>query len=102
MPYDVHMALLSDVQINPMEAGMTGYGKIRILVPKLLKERGIQTFDLVRYAGIAPGTAYRLADEKICEGITAMSFDVLSGLCKFFGVGVEEILEFTPEEDRPV
>ena len=76
----------------------TRSGTVRILVPQLLRERNIQTFDLVRQAGIAPGTAYRLADEVQCKKITAMSFDVLVALCKYFNVGVNEILEVKTDE----
>lgn len=72
-------------------------GTIRIKVPRLLKERGIIPFDLVRQAGIAPGTAYKLADEKQCAEMSGITFDVLIRLCTFFGVGVSEIMEFQEE-----
>ena len=66
---------------------------IKVKVPELLKERGLNATDLMRKANIAYATAYRLSKG---QG-TAISFDVLDALCKFFEVPVEEILEYQPE-----
>ena len=66
---------------------------IKVKVPELLKERGLNATDLMRKANIAYATAYRLSKG---EG-TAISFDVLGALCEFFEVPVEEILEYQPK-----
>ena len=63
---------------------------IKVKVPELLKERGLNATDLMRKANIAYATAYRLSKG---EG-TAISFDVLDALCEFFEVPVENILEY--------
>ena len=67
---------------------------IKEKVPELMKERGLNATDLMRKANIAYATAYRLSKG---EG-TAISFDVLDALCKFFEVPVEEILEYRPDK----
>jgi DNA-binding Xre family transcriptional regulator len=67
---------------------------IKVKVPELMKERGVNATDLMRKANIAYATAYRLSKG---EG-TAISFDVLSALCDFFEVPVEEILEYEAEK----
>ena len=63
---------------------------IKVKVPELLKERGLNATDLMRKANIAYATAYRLSKG---QG-TAISFDVLDALCGFFEVPVEEVLEY--------
>ena len=65
---------------------------IKVKVPELLKERGLNATDLMRKANIAYATAYRLSKG---QG-TAISFDVLDALCDFFEVPVEDILEYQP------
>ena len=67
---------------------------IKVKVPELLKERDLNATDLMRKANIAYATAYRLSKG---QG-TAISFDVLSSLCDFFEVPVEEILEYEAEK----
>jgi DNA-binding Xre family transcriptional regulator len=67
---------------------------IKVNVPELLKERGLNATDLMRKANIAYATAYRLSKG---QG-TAISFDVLEALCEFFEVPVEKILEYQPEK----
>jgi DNA-binding Xre family transcriptional regulator len=67
---------------------------IKVKVPELLKQRGLNATDLMRKANIAYATAYRLSKG---EG-TAISFDVLDALCEFFQVKVEDILEFVSEK----
>jgi DNA-binding Xre family transcriptional regulator len=62
---------------------------IKVKVPELLKQRGMNATDLMRKANIAYATAFRLSKGKG----TAISFDVLDALCEFFDVPVEEILE---------
>ncbi len=62
-------------------------------MPELLKERGLNATDLMRKANIAYATAYRLSKG---QG-TAISFDVLDALCKFFDVSIDKILEYLPE-----
>jgi DNA-binding Xre family transcriptional regulator len=66
---------------------------IKVKVPELLKQRGLNATDLMRKANIAYATAYRLSKGKG----TAISFDVLDALCKFFEVQVKDILEYTPD-----
>ena len=63
---------------------------IKVKVPELLKQRGLNATDLMRKANIAYATAFRLSKGKG----TAISFDVLDALCAFFDVPVEEILEY--------
>ena len=59
-----------------------------------MKERGLNATDLMRKANIAYATAYRLSKGKG----TAISFDVLDALCKFFDMPVEKILEYQPDK----
>ncbi len=73
---------------------------IRINVPQLIQERGIIPFDLVRNAGIAPGTAYRLADANRHDEIKSITFDVLEALCRYLNVTVSDILEYEPEDEN--
>ena len=66
---------------------------IKVKVPELMKERGVNATDLMRKANIAYATAYRLSKG---QG-TAISFDVLDALCKFFEVSIDEVLEYLPD-----
>ena len=66
---------------------------IKVKVPELLKQRDLNATDLMRKANIAYATAFRLSKGKG----TAISFEVLDALCKFFKVPVEEILEYRPD-----
>lgn len=68
-------------------------GTIRVKVPDLLEKRNLSTPDLMFGARLAAATAYRLADGEA----ERISFDVLSRLCAFFEVGVDEILEYVPD-----
>ena len=68
---------------------------IKVKVPELLKQRGLNATDLMRKANIAYATAFRLSKGKG----TAISFDVLEALCEFFEVPVEEILEYKPSKE---
>jgi DNA-binding Xre family transcriptional regulator len=67
---------------------------IKVKVPELLKERGMNATDLMRKANIAYATAFRLSKGKG----TAISFDVLDALCEFFQVPIEEIVEYVPKK----
>ena len=68
---------------------------IKLRVPELLKERGMNASDLMRESKLAYATAYKLSKGR-GKGI---SFDVLSTLCKLFDVEVGEILEYIPDEE---
>ncbi len=70
---------------------------IKVKVPELMKAKGYNATDLMRHANIAYGTALRLSRGEA----EAISFDVLESLCKYFGVKVEDILEYVPEKDQP-
>ena len=63
---------------------------IKLKVPELMKAKGCNATDLMRYANIAYGTASRLAKGEA----EAISFDVLESLCKYFGVKVEDVIEY--------
>lgn len=66
---------------------------IKIKVPELMKKKGVNATDLMRYGNIAYGTALRLSKGE-GDGIT---FEVLESLCKLFEVNVKDILEYVPE-----
>lgn len=69
---------------------------IKVKVPELLKEHGMNATDLMRRANIAYATAHRLSKGKG----SAVSFDVLNSLCKLFSVNPGEILEYIPDSDE--
>jgi DNA-binding Xre family transcriptional regulator len=66
---------------------------IKVKVPELLKEQGMNATDLMRHGNIAYATALRLSKG---EG-TSISYEVLENLCKLFGVQVGDILEYSQE-----
>jgi DNA-binding Xre family transcriptional regulator len=70
--------------------------RVKILVPELLKERGVPPINLVRYAGLSIGTAYKMANPKTVT--TNFNFDVLMKLCDYFNVPASEILRYDPNE----
>lgn len=70
-------------------------GTIRVKVPELLKARQENEEDLRWGIRVAPQTAERLA-QGIGDRIT---YDVLAKLCDYFGVGVDGILEYVPDEN---
>jgi hypothetical protein len=83
-------------------------GKIVNHVPRLIRERypkllslpeDIQSRELAKElsfgARVARGTATNLVDPNYDP--KAIYFDVLIGLCDFFGVGTSEIFEYVPE-----
>jgi len=69
---------------------------IKVKVPELMKKKGWNASELMRKANIAYTTAHRLSKG---EG-EAITFDVLESLCKLFGVGVQDILEYTPDRNK--
>ena len=81
--------------VNALEETMSG--KIRVMVPELMRARGIRPMDLIYGARIAPGTAYTLSDDEKSQKMTGITFDVLAKLCAFFGVGAGEIIRFEEE-----
>jgi putative transcriptional regulator len=68
---------------------------IKLRVPELLKERGLNASNLMREAKLAYATAYKLSKGR-SKGI---SFDVLNSLCQVFDVEVGEILEYIPDNE---
>lgn len=72
--------------------------KIKIMVPELLRARGMGPTELLYGAKLAPGTAYSLADPAKCAKSTAISFDVLVKLCVFLGVNPGEILKLVDDD----
>ena len=69
---------------------------IKIKIPHLLEKNNMNATDLFRKGNIAYRTALRLSKG---EG-SRISFEVLENLCVLFDVGVDEILEYTPEKKR--
>jgi DNA-binding Xre family transcriptional regulator len=67
-------------------------GRVEILVPRLLKKRGLSPMDLSYGARITPATAYKLADEEQCKGMGGITFEVLAGVCEFLGVDISDVL----------
>ena len=66
---------------------------IKVKVPELMKAKGCNATDLMRYANIAYGTASRLSKGEA----EAISFEVLESLCRLFGVRVEDVIEYVEE-----
>ena len=66
---------------------------IKVCVPELLEERGLTVQDLMYGARIASGTAYKLAVQEDADRMRGITFEVLHKLCKYFNVGVEQILK---------
>ena len=62
-------------------------------VPKLLESKGWGAMDLVRRANLGVDTSYRLA-----RGETDFTVQTLGRLCEVFGVPVNKVVEFVPEE----
>jgi DNA-binding Xre family transcriptional regulator len=67
---------------------------IKNKIPELMKERGINASELMRGIEVTYVTAHKLATGKETKGIT---YEMLNKLCKFFNVGVDEILEYEPD-----
>lgn len=73
---------------------------IHIMVPQLLKERGLSPGDLMYGARLSPKTAYVLVDEEKCKNLTSISFDVLTRLCQFFNVEPGDILKLEEKQQE--
>ena len=69
---------------------------IKVKVPELMEQKGLNASDLMRKANIAYRTALRLSKGEA----TAMSFDVLESLCQLFEVNVQDVLEYIPENPK--
>ena len=69
---------------------------IKVKVPELMEQKGLNASDLMRKANIAYRTALRLSKGEA----EAMSFDVLESLCKLFEVNVQDVLEYIPENPK--
>jgi DNA-binding Xre family transcriptional regulator len=68
-------------------------GNVVSHVPELLKEREWGPMDLVRKTTMSLDTAYRLA-----RGEASFTTTTLEQLCKLFGVPVQEVIEYVPDE----
>jgi DNA-binding Xre family transcriptional regulator len=68
---------------------------IKVKVPELMRKKGLNVTGLMRQANIAYPTALRLSKG---QG-NAITFEVLSALCKLFNVQVKEILEYVPDDE---
>jgi DNA-binding Xre family transcriptional regulator len=66
---------------------------IKIKIPQLLEKNNMNATDLFRKGNIAYRTALRLSRG---EG-SRISFEVLQNLCELFEVGIDEILEYIPD-----
>ena len=60
---------------------------------KMLKERGISTYQLIYHFGILPDTVQRLRSGK------AVTTTTLNMLCVTLGCDISDILAFEPEEE---
>ena len=67
---------------------------IKVKVPDLLKNKGMNATDLMRKANIAYVTALRLSK----GDAQAITFEVLESLCELFEVQVKDILEYIPDK----
>jgi DNA-binding Xre family transcriptional regulator len=70
--------------------------KVRIMVPEIIKARGITPWSIVRKAGLAPGTAYRYCDPVKAAKITRFESEVLTALCDYLQVPLSEIIQYDP------
>jgi DNA-binding Xre family transcriptional regulator len=69
---------------------------IKLKIPELLKEHHMSASALMRKGDIAYATALRIAKGEA----QSISFDLLNRLCILFGVGVDGILEYVPDENQ--
>lgn len=67
---------------------------IKVKVPELMNQKGLNATDLMRKANIAYPTALRLSKGEA----DAITFDVLESLCELFNVGVKDVLEYVPNK----
>jgi len=68
---------------------------VRILVPDLMKKRGISAYALSRGASIAYPSAYRLSRS---GGFGRLHADTLDRLCEFFQVQPGKLLQWIPSK----
>ncbi|MBX3047006.1 MAG: helix-turn-helix transcriptional regulator [Anaerolineales bacterium] len=87
------MNTLAPANLHNMEDLLMG--TVKSHVPALLTERGWGPMDLVRRANLSVRTAYRLTD-----GEAYFTTQTLEKLCQVFGVPVEKIIEFVPDEEQ--
>ena len=73
-------------------------GRVRNRVPQLLKEAKADQMALVREAGVAISTAYRLADPE--EDVRGVQFATIEKLCEFFSKRLRR--KITPEDLFPL
>lgn len=66
---------------------------IKVKIPELMAQQKMNATELMRKGNIAYATALRLSK----GSANAISFDVLESLCKLFDVGVDQVLEYVPE-----
>lgn len=71
---------------------------LKVKVPEILKERGLEYVDLHFGARIARATAERWADPELAKGITRADFDTLVAIASFLNVGIDGLLEIVDDE----
>lgn len=71
---------------------------VKVKVPELLKQRGMDYVDLHYGARIARATAERWSDPELAKEITRADFETLVAIALFLNVHLEDLLEF---EDVP-
>lgn len=69
-------------------------GRVQNRVPDLMKEAGVGIMDLVRNAGLAVSTAYRLGDQN--HQIKGIRYSTVKMLCKYFSEQLGR--EITPDD----
>ena len=69
---------------------------IKVKVPELMKQEGLNATDLMRKASIAYPTALRLSKGEA----NAITFDVLEALCELFDVRVQDVLVYIPDSKK--
>jgi len=65
-------------------------GSVRLIVPDILKQRGLSTLDMMYGARISQGTAYHLAR----GDAERISFNVLKKLCMYFNLEPGDLLKY--------
>lgn len=69
---------------------------IKIKVPELMNAKGWNISDLMRKANVSYKTAHRLSK----GNGESISFEVLNSLCEIFGVKVQDVLEYMPDNKK--
>jgi len=70
---------------------------IRCHLSRLMGERKMKIADVARETGLHRNTITLLYNETA----TRIELDAIDRLCRLFNCGVEEILEFKPENSQP-